>query len=158
MVATVLYSVVKNTTGAVLTGSGDASSADIGDQMALQPLKRIFYAIDVGTDAGKTRDNTDPTRGCLLCKIHGSRVYGVVDLGLYRTTAATNRDFKHKVTGTGANTVNIGFRVFYDTKSGTSYIYAIDSAADAPGQIVADDELMYAVLVGSSAFIEPFVA
>lgn len=132
------------------------ASADAGDDLATIQVEREFAAADVGAGAGQTRDATDPTVGCLVAQFTGSRIIRVEIVGLYRALAATNRTFSgQQVIGSAANTVNLATRVSYNAQTGVSSIYVLDSAAAAPGRIVAADYLILNVLLGSSATITP---
>lgn len=150
----VRYTVITNPTGAVLT-IGANSSADEGDEFSTQKITRYFSAADVGTGAGQTRDNTDPTGGCLVATFQGSRIFDVTNLTLNRQQAATNTLFNYPIIGTANNTTKVGWRVVYNPQNGISAIYIFDAALGTPGQILADDWVQFDVVLGSSSVLTP---
>ena len=153
MTSVVRYSLVTNPTGAVLT----TAPANAGDELASQYVKRVFAAIDIGAQAGKTQDTaSNPTLGCLVAQFSGSRIIDVSHWALFRPLAATNATiFKRLVIGTGANTANIGWNVNYNPQTGISSLYLLDAAAGAPGLIIANDYVIACVLLGSSPSLAP---
>ena len=91
-----------------------------------------------------------------MAQFAGSRIIDVSHWVLFRPEAATNTTvFKRVVIGSAANTVNIGWNVKYNPQTGVSSLYLLDTAADAPGLIVADDYLVACVLLGSSPSLTP---
>jgi|SRR5882724_8666820 len=144
MTSVVRYSKVQGSDAALLT----AALTDSGNELASQKVIRIFGTADIGANAGQTRDATDPTIGCLAAQFSGSRVQDIINLQLWRTVPATNQDFNRVVTGAAADTVNLGWRVDYNSKTGISSIYILDSAAAADGRIVAADWIEFDVLLG----------
>ena len=155
MASVIQFVEITNTTGDVL----GFAPANAGDTFASQGVRRIFSADDVGTGTGQTRDTTsNPTQGCLVAQFSGSRIRRIKGLQLWRSVTATHvTDFNMVVTGTGANTVSIGLSVSYDPKKGQSNIYLIDMAADAPGQVEADDWIEFDVEFGDSETVAPWV-
>lgn len=148
-----MTSVVRHIT---INGSADdiltSANADAGDDVADIWVTRTLADGDIGTASGQIQDTTsDPTIGCLAAEITGSRVVAITDIQLWRGTAAAHTTvFYGPVTGTGANTVNIRAHVTYNAQKGVSRIYLIDTAADAPGKAVADDMVIFKVLLGRS--------
>lgn len=151
MTSVVRYTLIQNATGAALT----SANADSGDDFADQTVKRIFVAADIGTGAGQLKDASDPTVGCLVAQFKGSRIMDVKISLPYRASTATNRIFNDPIVGTAANTSKLGYRVSYDAKSGTSNVYVLDRAADAPGVIAAGDWIFITPLMGNSSSITP---
>lgn len=131
------------------------ASADNGDEFAVQHVKRVFTAADIGGNAGQTRDAaSNPTLGCLVAQFSGSRIRDIINLNLYRPVAGANvTNFNTIIFGTGANTTAIGWNVIYNAQTGISSIYILDTAAGAPGRIAAADWIEFDVLLGDSTTI-----
>ena len=117
----------KNTTGATLT----KSNLKDGRDYKLLSIERVFAAIDVGAEAGKTQH----AAGCLVGTIEGGRLYKVINQTIQKGDPFT--DFRlNKVTTTG------GIKVGPDKKS----LYVREDTEGAV--IAAGDSLFLEVLVG----------
>lgn len=101
MASVVKYSVVKNTTGAVLTSA--LTDVAGGQQYNLNVIKRVFAAADIGNAAGQTQN----AAGCLVGQVEGCRILSVVSMMLVRPAAQAAGSVQdvilNSVTGTTAN-------------------------------------------------------
>lgn len=143
MTSSVRYTSITNSTGAVLT---TATGLIIdGKDGGLKVFRRVFAAIDVGTDAGKTRDNTNPTKGCLVCTILGSKIKEIISLSLFKPTNATNQVFNQTLFATDAHYYRYGWRISPDETS----LYIFDIGDDGTTQITENDFLTVALITGN---------
>lgn len=143
MTSSVRYADVINGTGAVLTTT--TGLIIDGKDGGLKTFKRIFAAIDVGVEAGKTRDATDPTKGCLICQVKGANIKQVVGFQLFRPANATNQVFDYVMTATTDHYFKYGLTISPDGKG----LYIHDAGDDAATRIVADDYLMVSIITGN---------
>jgi hypothetical protein len=143
MTSVIRYGTVTNTTGAPLTATSGLiiDGKDGGEKT----FKRIFAAADIGTGANQTRDNTDPTKGCLLFTIQGAKFIMVKSSELLRPEAATNQTFYYKQFATAANYFKYGFRFSPDGYS----LYLHDAGDNAATRLIADDELAVTFIFGN---------
>jgi hypothetical protein len=143
MPSEIRYSDIFNTTGAVLT---TATGLVIdGKDGGVKAFKRSFAAIDIGVEAGKTRDATDPTKGCLVCQVSGATIKGVLVMDLYRPTDATNQSFNQKLYASAGHFFRFGWRTSTDGRG----LYIYDIGDDAATRIAANDFLMVAIITGN---------
>lgn len=121
------HAVQTNTTGAPLTKS---SLKDGRDYKELS-IERVFAAIDVGTEAGKTQH----ADGCLLGTIEGGIIYKMITQTIQKGDPFTGFSL-NKVTTTG------GIKIGPDKKS----LYVRE---DTDGAVIAaGDALKVTVLIG----------
>lgn len=122
MTSTVRYATIFNTTGAVFTPSSPNALVTTGLDGSLRTFRRSFAAIDIGTEKGKTRDATDPTLGCLLFSISGSKIKRVTSFQLFRPATITTNQFIMNA-GDDTNSVKIGWRIVNDEGISSLYLY-----------------------------------
>lgn len=143
MTSVIRYTDVTNTTGAVLT---TATGLIIdGKDGSLKEFRRVLAAIDVGPEAGKTRDGTDPTGGCLVCTVKGAKIKAVTGFQMFRPAAATNATFNYFQVATAAQFFKYGWRISADGYS----LYLHDAGSDATTFLVAGDFIDVQLILGN---------
>jgi hypothetical protein len=151
----VQYSLVTNTTGAILTSAPLAPPISTGEYR----FNRIFSANDVGVAAGQTRDNTDPAVGCLLGQIQGSRVLMASISPIYRPgVVIQGTTWIQQVFGAldDSSITTLQIRLSYDAVTGFTSFYLLDGGLTT-GQIEAGDYIMvYAQLGNGNQQIVPY--
>jgi len=143
MTSVIRYAEVTNGTGAVLTTTtGLVIDGKDGGHKA---FKRVLAAIDVGTDAGKTRDNTDPTGGCLVATVKGAKIKAVTGFQVFRPAVATNATFNYVQGATADHFFKYGYRISADGYS----LYLHDAGDDAATQLAANDFIAVNLVLGN---------
>lgn len=144
MTSVVRYAEVTNGTGAVLTTT--TGLVIDGQNYSDKILKRTLAAIDLGTEAGKTRDASDPTGGCLLVTVKGAKIKGVGAFQAFRPTTITNASFNCVLTSTATpHYFKYGWRISADGYS----LYLYDAADNAETRLAADDFIMFSLILGN---------
>jgi hypothetical protein len=143
MTSVIRYADVINATGAVLTPT--TGLVIEGKDGSLKSFTRVLAAIDVGTEAGKTRDATDPTGGCLVCTVKGAKIKKVKVFQMFRTAAATNQNFNYFQLATAAHFFKYGWRISADGYS----LYLHDAGSDATTFLVAGDFFEVELILGN---------
>lgn len=143
MTSVVRYTDVINSTGAVLT-TATGLVVD-GKDGGLKVYRRVLAAIDVGTEVGKTRDNTDPTVGCLVVTIKGAKIKGVVGFQAFRPTVATNATFNQALFATAGESFKYGWKMSADGNS----LYVLDIGSSAETRLAAGDFIEVALITGN---------
>ena len=143
MTSVIRYTDVINATGAVLTPTTGLIIE--GKDGSLKGFKRVLAAIDVGVEAGKTRDASDPTGGCLVATVKGAKIKQVLVFEAFRPAAATNATFNYALTATAAHFFKPGWRISADGYS----LYLHDAGDDATTFLVAGDFISVAMILGN---------
>lgn len=143
MTTVIRYTDVTNATGAVLTPT--TGLVIEGKDGAEKAIRRVLAAIDVGTEAGKTRDGTDPTGGCLVCTFKGAKIKQITGFERFRPAAATNATFNYVQEATAAQFFKYGWRISADGYS----LYLHDAGSDATTFLVAGDFIAVKVVLGN---------
>lgn len=143
MTSVIRYADVINATGAVLTtATGLIIDGKDGSEKA---FRRVLAAIDVGTEAGKTRDASDPTGGCLVCTVKGAKIKQVTGFQLFRPANATNQVFNYVQSATADQFFKYGWRISADGYS----LYLHDAGSHATTQLVATDFIAVKLVLGN---------
>src|SRR6267142_2288533 len=96
-----------NTTGALRTNV----PTEIGQEYAIETVKWIFSAADLGTAAGQTRDATNPAKGFLFAQFKGAQVKNIYAPNLIKTAAVGGTNFDGYIYGTTTNIAKLSFRI-----------------------------------------------
>lgn len=135
---------IVNATGAVLKNAVISTTGTKG----LYKIKRTFAAIDVGTDLGKTRDNTDPTVGCLVAQFRGGKYITITGARVFRPTVAATTVFDVPIADTANGFHKLGYRTSLGT-DGILSLYVFDYGGHADVRIIENDYLQLLVEVGN---------
>lgn len=146
MTSVVRYASVLNSTGAVFTITNEKGLIDMGKNYGIKTFRRTFAAADIGTDAGQTRDTTDPTTGCLLVQITGALIKDIVSWQLFRPTTAANQSFNQVMYATADHYFKHGWRVTGQRQA----LYLFDMGDDASTRIAANDFVVFSLLIGNN--------
>jgi len=144
MTSVIRYTDVTNGTGAVLTTTtGLVIDGKDGSHKA---FRRVLAAIDVGTEAGKTRDATNPTGGCLVCTVQGAKIKMVTGFELFRPAAATVTIFNYvQRSNATPHFFKYGWRISADGYS----LYLHDAGDNAETFLVAGDFIAVNLVLGN---------
>lgn len=143
MTAVIRYSAITNYTGIIL----NSARADNGDEFAAQWIVRYFSAADIGTNAGQTRDETNPSTGCLVAEFSGSRIYDIPVYNIGGTATLYGTQYYGRVWG------SCYYRVSYNPHNGISSIYILDNGQQP--SISTNSWLVMLVLIGDSDYLTP---
>lgn len=156
MTASVRFATLDNTTNpqVVLTPKLAYPLITIEKEGARLVYKRIFKAIDIGVEAGKTRDNTtgaDQAKnplGCLLMTVTGAKIKEVVAWSIRRDATVQNRvGVQSEVRGT---TTGVTLQKFYFSPDRLS-VYVWDaSIANSDNEIKAGDYMLFDLLLSNN--------
>ncbi len=146
MTASFRQSELNNTSGGVLTPEAAYNLISSEKDSAFKGYKRVFTAADIGTAKGQTRDNTDPTQGCLLMTVKGTKIKAIYAATLFRSVAATGagNNFERQVFGVAPFASPYGFKISSDGLS----IYVFDTGAGT-SQILANDFMRFCLDLGN---------
>lgn len=154
MTASVRFATLDNNTGAVLTPKIAYPLITIEKEGARLVYKRIFKAIDIGTDTGKTKDNTTGVNqannplGCLLMTVSGAKIKEVVAWSLRRDATVQNRvGVQSEVRGT---VTGVSFQKFYFSPDRLSVYVWDGSQAGADNEIKAGDYMIFDLLLSNN--------
>lgn len=151
MTASVRFATLENNTGAVLTPKIAYPLITIEKEGARLVYKRIFSAIDIGAEAGKTKDNTNVAAsplGCLLMTVSGAKIKEVVAWSVRRNATVQARVGVQKtINGTPGAISSINFYFSPDRLS----VYVLDGAAAGnDAEIKAGDYMIFDLLLSNN--------
>jgi hypothetical protein len=142
MTSVIRYTEVVNATGAVFTPVAALTTS--GKEGTLKHYKRTFAAIDIGTEAGKTRSDD----GCLLVTITGATIKDIAYAQLWETEVINGRTYSMmmNVPPAADQFDSVGLRISADGKS----IYIIDKGLVEDGNSIGvDDYIRFGLIVGN---------
>jgi len=144
--STIKKVVITNETGEVLT----SAVVEKGNDYSEYSVTRIFAAIDIGDDAGKTHDQTDPSVGCLVAQFKGAPIKAVSELAAYHPGVIRTTAWNTQMMGTANQAVVLSWRTAFNEKTKIASLYILDTGTDGATQLVEDDYIEVEVQLGNS--------